>query len=138
MVRTMPKKGFFMDLSNLSVTELRRLQTRVETEITRRTSTARKDLLKKVQKLAAEAGVSLDDLMAKELAEAPKKTQTRTRSAAPKKTRAKSSTAGTKIPAKYRHPENSELAWTGRGRKPKWVEDWLSGGGTLEQVTIAA
>lgn len=135
-VRTMPKKGFFMDLSNLSVTELRRLQTRIETEITRRTSTARKDLLKKVQKLAAEAGVSLDDLMAKEPAETPKKT--RTRSAAPKKTRAKSSTAGTKIPAKYRHPENSELAWTGRGRKPKWVEDWLAGGGTLEQVTIPA
>jgi DNA-binding protein H-NS len=125
-----------MDLSALNLTDLRRLQTRVETEITRRTSTARKDLLKKVQKLAAEAGVSLDELMARETTEAPKK------KAAPrgtgKKTRAKSATAGVKVPVKYRHPENPELAWTGRGRKPKWVEEWLTGGGTLEQVVVAA
>lgn len=124
-----------MDLSNLNLTELRRLQSRVETEITRRTSTARKDLLKKVQKLAAEAGVSLDDLVSKEIPEPARKTKVRS---AAKKPRAKSSTAGMKVPAKYRHPENGELTWTGRGRKPKWVEDWLGGGGTLEQVTITA
>lgn len=124
-----------MDLSNLSLTELRRLQSRVETEITRRTSATRKDLLKKVQKLAAEAGVSLDDLISKEVPETPKKAKAR---GAPKKPRGKSSTAGVKVPAKYRHPENGELTWTGRGRKPKWVEDWLAGGGSLEQVTITA
>jgi DNA-binding protein H-NS len=27
---------------------------------------------------------------------------------------------------KYRHPENAELCWSGRGRKPKWVEAWLA------------
>lgn len=124
-----------MDLSNLNLTELRRLQSRIETEITRRTSAARKDLLKKVQKLAAEAGVSLDDLVSKEIPEPPRKTKAR---GPAKKPRAKSSTAGVKVPAKYRHPENGELTWTGRGRKPKWVEDWLGGGGTLEQVTITA
>lgn len=125
-----------MDLSALNLTDLRRLQTRVETEITRRTSTARKDLLKKVQKMAAEAGVSLDELMVRETAEAPKKKAVPR--GAGKKTRAKSATAGVKVPVKYRHPENSELAWTGRGRKPKWVEEWLNGGGTLEQVAVAA
>jgi DNA-binding protein H-NS len=128
-------EGFCMDLSNLTLAELRRLQARVGTEITRRTSTARRDLLKKVQKLAAEAGVSLDDLMAKEAAETPKKAPSR---GAPKKARAKSATAGVKVPVKYRHPQNSDLAWTGRGRKPKWVEDWLAAGGTLEQVVVAS
>lgn len=34
----------------------------------------------------------------------------------------------------YTHPENADLAWTGRGRKPKWVEHWLDNGGTLEQL----
>ena len=29
-----------------------------------------------------------------------------------------------KVKVKYRHPENPELEWTGRGRKPKWVEAW--------------
>ena len=125
-----------MDLSALNLTELRRLQTRVETEIARRTSTARKDLLKKVQKLAAEAGVSMEDLMAREAMEAPKK-KTSPRGGV-KKTKAKSTTAGVKVPVKYRHPDNGELAWTGRGRKPKWVEEWLAGGGTLEQVTVAS
>lgn len=125
-----------MDLSALNLSELRRLQTRVETEITRRTSTARKDLLKKVQKLAAEAGVSMDELMAREAAEAPKK-KVSTRGGA-RKAKAKSATAGVKVPVKYRHPENTDLAWTGRGRKPKWVEEWLAGGGSLEQVAVAA
>ena len=125
-----------MDLSALNLAELRRLQTRVENEITRRTSTARKDLLKKVQKLAAEAGVSMDELMVREATDTPKKK-------APvrgpgRKAKAKSATAGVKVPVKYRHPGNTELAWTGRGRKPKWVEEWLAGGGTLEQVTVAA
>lgn len=79
--------------------------------------------------------MSLDDLMAGEAAEATKKIS----EASPaKKTRGKSKTAGVKVPAKYRHPENSDLAWTGRGRKPKWVEDWLGTGGTMEQIQIAA
>jgi ParB/RepB/Spo0J family partition protein len=40
----------------------------------------------------------------------------------------------TMIKAEYAHPENHELCWTGRGRKPKWVENWLKDGGTLEQL----
>lgn len=31
----------------------------------------------------------------------------------------------------YTHPDNADLAWTGRGRKPKWVEAWLEQGGTM-------
>ena len=42
-----------MDISGLSLTELRRLQTRIEAEIRRRSDTARKELLKRMQKLAA-------------------------------------------------------------------------------------
>jgi DNA-binding protein H-NS len=36
----------------------------------------------------------------------------------------------------YAHPENRELTWTGRGRKPRWVEFWLNNGGTLEQLRV--
>lgn len=125
-----------MDLAKLTLTELRRLQSRIETEITRRTSTARKDLLKKVQKMAAEAGLSLNELVAEDGPEAVRKPSTRAPAAA-KKPRAKSGKTGVKVPVKYRHPENPSLAWTGRGRKPKWVEEWLAAGGTLEQVTVA-
>jgi len=42
------------------------------------------------------------------------------------------------IAIKYRHPDNAELEWTGRGRKPKWVEHCLTNGMTLQQLEIAA
>lgn len=44
--------------------------------------------------------------------------------------------SGPKRPAmQYRHPENNELEWTGRGRKPKWVENWLAiAGNTLDDL----
>ena len=48
-----------MDISSLSLTELRRLQTKVEAEIRRRSDTAKKDLLKRMQKLAAEHGIEV-------------------------------------------------------------------------------
>lgn len=35
-----------------------------------------------------------------------------------------------KTEVKYRHPENRDLAWTGKGRKPAWVEFYLEGQGT--------
>ena len=72
-----------MDLSSLSVAELRRLQTKVETEIRRRSDTAKKDLLKRMQKLAAEHGMSLNEVIGQEADKAP------TAAPAPKKAAAK-------------------------------------------------
>ena len=34
----------------------------------------------------------------------------------------------------YRHPQNADLAWSGRGRKPAWVEHWIEQGGTLADL----
>ncbi len=30
--------------------------------------------------------------------------------------------------AKYRHPENAALTWSGRGRKPQWFTDQINSG----------
>lgn len=38
-----------------------------------------------------------------------------------------------KVPMKYRLDAD---AWSGRGRKPKWVEDHLKRGGTLEELLV--
>jgi len=40
----------------------------------------------------------------------------------------------TRRPVQYRHPNNHELEWTGRGRKPKWVEAYLANGGTMDSL----
>lgn len=34
----------------------------------------------------------------------------------------------------YRHPEIQFATWSGRGKKPRWVEKWLENGGTLDQL----
>lgn len=31
-------------------------------------------------------------------------------------------------PPKYRHPENPELTWSGRGRQPAWYREWVEAG----------
>ena len=41
-----------------------------------------------------------------------------------------------KVPPKYRHPENSEVTWSGRGRTPKWVQEYKDKG-KLKKITIA-
>ncbi|OBU84561.1 H-NS histone family protein [Chromobacterium subtsugae] len=37
---------------------------------------------------------------------------------------------------RYRHPTNENQTWTGRGRKPAWVQAWLDAGGTLEELAV--
>ena len=36
----------------------------------------------------------------------------------------------------YKHSGDATLAWTGRGRQPKWVVAFLANGGTLEQLAV--
>ena len=123
-----------MDISSLSLTELRRLQTKVEAEIRRRSDTAKKDLLKRMQKLAAEHGMSLNDVISQEPAEKPAP-------AAPKKAAAKTVKKAAAKPAsviKFRHPENAAIGWTGHGRKPQWVIDWLAQGKALDELRAEA
>ncbi|WP_150428841.1 ParB/RepB/Spo0J family partition protein [Dechloromonas sp. CZR5] len=49
---------------------------------------------------------------------------------------ARPSSAAGRPPIQYRHPDNAELEWTGRGRKPKWVEHCLAGGMTLDDLKV--
>ena len=38
--------------------------------------------------------------------------------------------------AKYRHPENQALTWSGRGRKPQWFVEALEAGKTASDIAI--
>lgn len=44
--------------------------------------------------------------------------------------------SGRKIAPKFRHPKNRALTWAGRGVHPKWVTEYLKGGGKLESLLI--
>jgi DNA-binding protein H-NS len=41
------------------------------------------------------------------------------------------------VPAKYRNPDNPADIWAGRGRQPKWVEEKLKQGQTLDDLLIS-
>ena len=129
----MPKENSTMELSSLSLSELRRLQSKVETEIRRRSDTAKKDLLKRMQKLAAEHGMSLNEVIGQE--------STEKAAPAPRKAAAKPVAKKAAKPAsviKFRHPENPAIGWTGHGRKPQWVIDWLAQGKPLDELRTDA
>ena len=42
------------------------------------------------------------------------------------------------VSAKYQNPDNPKEQWSGRGRKPKWVEVALAHSSKLEDLTISA
>ncbi|MGC3961768.1 MAG: H-NS histone family protein [Rhodocyclaceae bacterium] len=117
-----------MELSKLSLGELKRLKSRIETEISRRTDTTKRDLLKKFQKMTAELGLSINDVIGKPAAaEGPRAKR------GPAK---KAATTKTKVAPKYRNPGDASQTWTGRGRKPQWVSQQLEQGKTLDDLLI--
>lgn len=113
-------------LNKMSVAELRRLQSKVEAELKRRDDTAKKEALKAMKKIAAEHGVALSDVLAEAKPEGAK----------PKRTRKASPAKGKRVPVKYRNPADPTLGWTGRGRKPRWVEAWLADGKSLDELLV--
>ncbi len=42
----------------------------------------------------------------------------------------------TQLEPKYQHPTNNSLKWVGRGAYPKWVKEFLAGGGGLADLEI--
>jgi len=38
------------------------------------------------------------------------------------------------VKPKWAHPDDPSLTYTGHGRKPKWVEDWLASGKTVKDL----
>lgn len=115
------------NLTTYTLPQLRQLSSKIEREIAKRQSSTKTDLLKRIAKLAKECGLSLDDVLGNATpAKAPK--------AAHKPPVARKEP----LPAKFRHPSNKDLGWSGRGRRPQWVEAWLAQGGALEALEIAA
>ena len=110
-----------------SLAALQRLLGRVQSEIKKRSDANRKTVLRQLQRIAKRHGFDLASLLA------VKKGGTVGKTAAGRKGR---KDKRRKVAPKYRHPKEKGLKWTGRGRKPKWVVEWLAGKGTLEQLAI--
>jgi len=103
-----------INLDKLSLTELKKLHQDVEGAIK---SFEERNLLKAREELetrAKELGVTLDMVAG-------------VKSRQKKKTPAK---------PKFRHPENPDLTWAGRGRKPTWFVEAIEGGLSEDDMKI--
>ena len=95
------------DLSNLTSVELRQVIATAERLIDSKIKQERETARKAAEDAIKGLGFTLEDLFGNPMRTAPA-------------TRKRGESVG--VP-KYAHPENSELTWTGRGRKPKWFEE---------------
>ena len=104
-----------MDLTTLSLVQLKELQQRIPAEMKRREEAEKVAFLNEMREMALQRGLSLDDVLGK-----PKK----------------GARVGSTVKVKYRHPSNPSLEWTGRGRTPVWVREWMEQGNSLESLLV--
>ena len=37
---------------------------------------------------------------------------------------------------KFRHPDNTSLTWSGRGKRPTWIKAYLEKGGSMDNLAV--
>jgi DNA-binding protein H-NS len=123
--------GMKVSLKDYSLSDLQKLNSQVQTEIKKRSEKDKKAVLQQLRRVAKQHGFELSSLLNQDGAAKPAK------GAATKKAQSrKSADKRRKVAPKYRSPDDKSLTWTGRGRQPRWVAEWLSNKGTLEQLAI--
>ncbi|MDQ2094480.1 H-NS histone family protein [Rhodalgimonas zhirmunskyi] len=100
------------DLTSMSLTELQSLQKKVAKAIEKQENRDRKKALAALEATARDLGYSLSELTGGKKA------------------------PGSKGAPKYANPENPEQTWTGKGRRPAWVNEALQSGKSLEEMAI--
>lgn len=119
-----------IDLKSFSVDELLTIRERVDALIESRVDTERRELetrLRRLQKFKPHADARKEST-ARIVGKKAKK------SGAGRK--AGRSTLGTKVPPKFRNPDNSAEAWSGRGLQPRWLRAAIKTGKSIEDFRI--
>jgi DNA-binding protein H-NS len=102
------------DLEAMSLGELKKMQKDLAKAISTYVDRQKAEARVKVEALARDLGYSLAELVG---------------------TETKSSRGP--AAAKYRHPENPALTWSGRGRRPQWFVEALGAGNTASDLAIS-
>jgi len=116
------------NLDGLSLNELKKLSKDVEKAIAAEEKRARREAMNEIKAVAAKHGVDLSDLVG---GEAPKKPGPK-----PGAKRGKSAAKKPKAPPRYANPQDKSQTWSGRGRRPEWVNAALKSGKELSDLSI--
>lgn len=101
-----------IDLESLSLKELKQLKKDVDSAINNFKDRERRKALAEVEAFAKERGLSTADL------------------------KALTGRARGGLPPKFANPANPSQTWSGRGRRPRWVEAALADGKSLDDLAI--
>jgi DNA-binding protein H-NS len=99
-----------IDLSKLSLDELQALARDIETEVVSRREADRERVLDQMRELAGSLGMTLEEVVRGQKVKV------------------------LSVPVKYRNPTNPIQTWSGRGKRPAWVNEALASGVTLEDL----
>ena len=94
------------DYQNLSESELQAVIDSAEKALKNKQANKRKEVIAEIKELAASIDVTVDIHENDKI----------------------SSRKGVKVPVKYRHPEDPEKTWTGRGVMPTWLQALINAG----------
>ncbi len=101
-----------IDFDTMSLKEMRDLRTKLDRAINSYEDRKRREALTAIEEAAREHGFNLSEL-----------------------TGAKTRKSGNVAP-KYANPQDPTMTWTGRGRKPRWVQESLESGKELDDLLI--
>jgi DNA-binding protein H-NS len=104
-----------MDLSKLSLSELKQLQKDIDALIANQGKEAVVKARKDILAIAQSVGLTVDQLLNGKPAKTVKK-----------------------VAGQYQNPKNAAEQWTGRGRKPRWIVEAIEGGAKLEDLKTRA
>lgn len=107
----MTPDNWLKTLENVTSEELHAWHSAIDAELKRREAKAKLDAVRQIKDLAVAHGIDLTNI-----------------SSVP--------VPGRRHDPKYRNPNDPFATWSGVGRKPKWVEDWLTAGNRLEELEI--
>lgn len=105
-----------MDLESLSKDELQKLRREVEKAITTHEDRRRQNAIAAVERVAAEHGFTLAQLVGAPAARGRGRRGV--------------------LPPKYINPADPSQTWSGRGRRPDWVKAALAEGKSLSDLAI--
>ena len=106
-----------IELSKYSVEELNTLAGLLQKEIARKKKNQIQEARNQMEKIADEIGMSARDVL-----------NYNSKKKKPSKMTGK---------AKFRNPADPEQTWTGRGKRPRWLQEKLDKGAKLEDFAIA-
>ena len=104
------------DLETMDLKQLRELRGQVDRAIANYEDRRKRDARAAAEEAARQPGFSLSDLTSERGARGARKT------------------AGTE--ARYANPQDASQTWSGRGRRPRWVQEMLEAGGKLEDAAV--